>query len=106
MLMRGYDKLVRGKKVLVVEDLTTTGSSVLKVVERVREAGGQVMAVFVLVNRNPDEVNEKMMKAPFHSLAVFRADAFEEKDCPLCKKGVPINKEVGHGKEYLAVKRK
>ena len=106
MLMRGYDKLVRGKKVLVVEDLTTTGSSVLKVVERVREAGGQVMAVFVLVNRNPDEVNEKMMKAPFYSLAVFRADAFEEKDCPLCKKGVPINKEVGHGKEYLAVKRK
>jgi orotate phosphoribosyltransferase len=50
---RGYDALVAGKRVLVVEDLTTTGASVKKVVDRVMEAGGKVVCVYVLVNRNP-----------------------------------------------------
>ncbi len=39
---RGYDKFIIGKKVLVIEDTTTTGSSVKKVVESVRAAGGNV----------------------------------------------------------------
>ncbi len=104
ILKRGYDALVKGKRVLVVEDLTTTGNSVRKVVESVKKAGGKVVCVYVLVNRNPKEVTSKFMKAPFKSLAVFKADAFEEKNCPFCKKNIPINTEVGHGKEYLAKK--
>lgn len=40
---RGYDKLVKGKKVLIVEDLTTTGGSVKKVVDSVKKAGGKVV---------------------------------------------------------------
>ena len=105
MLKRGYDKLVKGRRVLVVEDLTTTGASVKKVVDRVKEAGGNVVCVYVLVNRNPDKVNSKLMKAPFLSLAVLKTDAYGEKDCPLCKRSVPINTEVGHGKEYLKKKK-
>lgn len=73
-----------------------------KVVERVTEAGGRVVCVFFLVNRNPDGVNEKLMQMPFQSLAVIKADAFEADGCPLCKKHLPINTEVGHGKEFLA----
>ncbi|HRP59348.1 MAG TPA: phosphoribosyltransferase family protein, partial [Vicingus sp.] len=48
---RGYDKLVTGKKVLVIEDLTTTGGSVKKVVDTVRQVGGEVVIVGVMVNR-------------------------------------------------------
>jgi orotate phosphoribosyltransferase len=103
---RGYDKFVKGKNVLVIEDLTTTGGSVLKVVNSVRAAGGNVVAVSVMVNRNPDQVNESMMGAPFNSLGVLRAEAFDEKVCLLCKKGVPINTTVGHGKKYLEEKGK
>lgn len=103
---RGYDTLVKGKRVLVVEDLTTTGASVKKVVDRVKDAAGNVVGVYVLVNRNPDEVHTNFMQAPFHSLAVFKADAYDEKDCPLCKKNIPINSEVGHGKEYLERKNR
>ncbi|MBI1862625.1 phosphoribosyltransferase, partial [Candidatus Microgenomates bacterium] len=51
---RGYDKVVNGKNVLIVEDLTTTGGSVKKVVDSVRAAGGTVVAVSVMVNRSPD----------------------------------------------------
>jgi len=102
---RGYDKIVKGKRVLIVEDLTTTGASVKKVVDRVKEAGGNVVCVYVLVNRNPDGVNSELMKAPFLSLSVLKVDAYDENDCPLCKKGIPINTEVSHGKEYLKKKR-
>lgn len=103
---RGYDALVKGKNVLVVEDLTTTGASVKKVVERVKEAGGTVVCVYVLLNRNPQEVNEQYMTAPFSSLSVLKAEAWSAVDCPLCKRGIPINTEVGHGKEFLKTKSK
>jgi len=105
MLKRGYDALVKGKRVLVVEDLTTTGASVKKVVDRIKEAGGKVAAVFILVNRNPKDINSKFMGASLKSLSVFKADAYDEDKCPLCKKNIPINTEVGHGKEYLAKKK-
>ncbi|HEX7041774.1 MAG TPA: phosphoribosyltransferase family protein [Patescibacteria group bacterium] len=104
LLKRGYDQLVKGKRVLVVEDLTTTGMSVKKVVDRVKEAKGKVVGVYVLLNRNPKGVNRKLMNTTFKSLCVFEAEAWEEKDCPLCRKNVPVNTTVGHGKEFLAKK--
>ena len=106
LFKRGYDALVKGKRVLVVEDLTTTGASVKKVVDRVKEAKGKIVGVFVLLNRNPKEVNAKFMDAPFHALSVYEADAYEEKHCPLCKKYIPINTTVGHGKEFLEKQKK
>lgn len=103
---RGYDKLVKNKKVLVIEDLTTTGGSVKKVVKSVKKARGKVVAVAVMVNRNPKEVNAKFMGVPFTSLGVLKAEAFDERKCELCKKNVPINTSVGHGKKYLEAKKK
>lgn len=103
---RGYDKFVIDKNVLVVEDLTTTGGSVLDVVNTVKNAGGNVVAVAVMVNRDPEHVNSEMMGVPFSSLAVLKAQAWEEADCQLCKTGVPINTTVGHGKKYLEAKAK
>lgn len=96
---RGYDKLIAGKKVLVIEDLTTTGISVGKVVGAVKAAGGTVVAVCVMVNRDPKNVTSESVGAPFSSLAVLPAYAVDAADCPLCKKGVPINTTVGHGKK-------
>lgn len=102
---RGYDKFVKGKKVLIVEDITTTGGSVLKVVNSVKNAGGEIIGVCVLVNRNP-AVDTKMMGAPFTALATVNFQAFEEKNCPLCAKNVPINTAVGHGRQFLSAKSK
>lgn len=103
---RGYDKLVKGKNVLVIEDLTTTGGSVKKVVDTVKAVGGNVVAVCVMVNRDPKNVNSEVVGAPFSALGVLKASAFDEVDCELCKKNIPINTDVGHGKKYLENKKK
>lgn len=102
---RGYDKLIKGRKVLVIEDLATTGGSVKKVIDSVRKAGGKVVAVGVMINRNPEEVNEKFLTVKFKSLGMLPVVAYEEKDCILCKKHIPINTSVGHGKKYLESKK-
>jgi orotate phosphoribosyltransferase len=105
MFTRGYDKLVKGKNVLVIEDLTTTGGSVKKVVDTVKAAGGKVVAVCVMVNRDPENVNSKLVGAPFSALGILKASAFNEAECELCKKNIPINTDVGHGRKYLENKR-
>ncbi len=103
---RGYDKLVTGKKVLVIEDLTTTGGSVKKVVDTVRQVGGEVVKVGVMVNRSPQEVNEHTIGAPYFALGELPVEAYDETDCPFCKEGRPINTTVGHGKKYMESKGK
>lgn len=101
---RGYDQLVKGKKVLVVEDITTTGGSVMKVVNSVKGAGGEVVAICVLANRNPDEINAQSLGVPYMALAEIRMQAWDEAECPLCKQGVPVNTTVGKGREFLEKK--
>ncbi len=103
---RGYDKLITGKNVLVIEDLTTTGGSVKKVVESVRKIGGNVVGVCVMVNRDPQLVTSETIGAPFSSLAVLEVPSYEESDCPLCKQNIPVNASVGHGKKFLEAQKK
>lgn len=104
VLKRGYDKLIRDKNVLVIEDLTNTGGSVKKVVEVVKNAGANTLAVGVMVNRNPVLVNESFFDLPFFSLGELTAEAWGAKDCRLCKEKIPINISVGHGKKFLEEK--
>src|SRR3989339_1159783 len=66
---RGYEKLVNSKNVLLVEDAPTTGGSAKKVVEIVKNAGGKVVAVSVMVNKNKKEVTSSFFGAPFFPLA-------------------------------------
>lgn len=102
---RGYDQVVKGKRVLVLEDLTTTGVSVKKTVDTVRATGGNAVAVCVMVNRDPNGVNSRSIGAPFSALGILKAEAHDERECPLCNRGVPINVSVGHGKQYLTAHR-
>lgn len=101
---RGYDKLVSGKNILVVEDITNTGGSIKKVINSVNEIGGNVVASCVMVNRDPENVTSESVGMPFSALGTLRASSYEEEECLLCKNNVPINTEVGHGKKYLAGK--
>lgn len=98
---RGYDKLVRGKKVVVVEDVATTGGSIKKVIVSVKEHGAKVLAVGVMVNRDPENVNEKTMGAPLFSLANLFVKSYDEKECPLCRANISVNTDVGHGRKFL-----
>jgi orotate phosphoribosyltransferase len=106
VISRGFDKLIKGKKVLVVEDFTTTGGSVKSAAESVKAAGGNIVEICVILNREPDKVNSETIGSPFTSLDVFKVQSWSEEECPMCKNNVPINTELGHGKEYLAKKSK
>lgn len=101
---RGYDEIVKGKHVVIVEDLTTTGGSVKKVADSVKAAGGNVLEVCVMINRDPEKVTSDAVGAPFSWLGVFPAESFDENVCPLCEKGIPVNTTVGHGKKFLKSK--
>lgn len=103
---RGYDKLVVGKNILIVEDLTTTGGSVRKVVDTVKAVGGKVVSVGVMIDRSDNGMNEDIIGAPFFTLGRLTTEVFEAKDCPLCKKNVPINTKIGHGKKFLEEQKK
>jgi orotate phosphoribosyltransferase len=105
ILTRGYDALVKGKRVLVVEDILTTGESLAKVVRTVKAAGGTVVATCAMVNRDPDKIDEHVIGAPLKTLAAFCLPAWDEADCPMCKNNVPINTTVGKGHAYLAERK-
>jgi len=102
-LTRGYDKLVAGKNVLVVEDLTSTGGSLRKVIDAVKECGGNVIAASVMVNKNPD-VTSETFGVPFTPLAEINVTLYDADTCKLCA-NIPINTTIGHGKEFLASKQ-
>jgi orotate phosphoribosyltransferase len=97
---RGYGDLVRGKNVLVVEDITNTGGSARKVVEAVRAAGGTPVGACVMVNRDPT-ITDETIGTRFEALAVFPAQAWEESELPEHIRSRPVNTKVGHGKKYM-----
>ncbi len=89
-----------GQRVLVVDDVLTTGKSVCEVIEAVRKAGGKVIGVAVLVDRSEEEPD---FGAPFFSC--FRAPkvtTYTAAECPLCAKGLPLVKP-GSSKQAMAV---
>lgn len=98
---RGFDKVIAGKNVLVLEDLTTTGGSLKKVVDSAIACGANVVAASVMVNRDPALVTEEMFGVPFTPLAVYETASYTAQDCPMCKNGVPVNTNVGHGKQFV-----
>jgi orotate phosphoribosyltransferase len=101
VIKRGYDKLIAGKNVLVVEDILTTGGSVKKVVEVIRQTGAQVIGVGAICNRG-EVTREQLGSVPeLFSLVHIALQSWEEKNCPLCSKKVPINTSVGKGAEFL-----
>jgi len=75
---RGYDKVVANKNVLVIEDLVTTGGSVRKVVDSVKQANGKVVTVGVMVDRSPESaaVTEETLGASFFALGRLPVEVF------------------------------
>lgn len=101
---RGYDKPIKeGTKVAVVEDVLTTGGSVKKVVEAVRNLGGHVLAVGAICNRGGTAEDIGSVPCLF-SLTNFNLQSWTQDECQLCAKGVPVNTDVGKGAEFLARK--
>jgi orotate phosphoribosyltransferase len=97
---RGYDKLIKGKNVLVVEDVLTTGGSARRTAEAVRACGGTVVGLGVLNNR-AGLTPEQLGVPKLYSVFDLTMESCPPEECPLCKTNVPINTTVGHGAEFL-----
>lgn len=104
VLKRGYAELIAGARVLVVEDVLTTGGSVRKVIELVRSLSGYVIGLGVLCNRGGITLRDVGCVEKIYALVNLNLDSWDEADCPLCVQGVPINTDVGKGHEFLARK--
>ena len=101
VIKRGYDKHITGGRILIVEDVLTTGGSVKKVIEAVRAIDGNIVGIGALCNRGG--VTAKALGVPvLHALIDVDLETWPENECPLCKQGVAINTQVGKGREYLA----
>ncbi len=105
VVRRGYDEVIKGKKVLIVEDLTTTGGSIKKVVDAARAGGAEVVGAIALCNRG-DVSKEAVGNPPvFDQLLKVYLKQWPAEECDLCKHEIPVNTDIGHGKEFLAKKK-
>lgn len=102
---RGYDAQVRGRRVVVVEDIVTTGGTVHKVIDAVRELGGTVVGLSIICNRSGKD-GADLFDVPFHPLTTVALDSWAAEECPLCAQGVPVNTSVGKGKDFVAHQRR
>jgi orotate phosphoribosyltransferase len=78
-----------GEKVLIVDDIMTTGGSVSEVIAAVKKLQGEVVGVGVLVLRSAKEPD---FGVPFYACHRTEVITYQPKDCPLCAKGVPLVK--------------
>jgi len=89
MTLRRSFKIKAGEKVLVVEDVTTTGSSVKEVIDIVKKRQGKVVGVGALIDRSGGKVD---FGVKTQSLLILDIKTYLPEECPLCKKGIPAVK--------------
>jgi orotate phosphoribosyltransferase len=89
MTLRRSFKIKKGEKVLVVEDVTTTGSSVKEVIDIVKERQGKVVGVGALIDRSGGKID---FGVKTQSLLTLDIKIYLPEVCPLCKKGIPAVK--------------
>lgn len=66
---------LQGKRIVIVEDVTTTGGSALKAAEAVRDAGGEIVLVFTMVDRE-EGAAETFAEAGIEFRSLYRAGEF------------------------------
>ena len=91
---RGFT-LHEGERVLIVEDIVTTGGSIREVIDVVKEHGGIPVAVSMLVDRSGGKVDFGVRT---EALLHLNVETYDPATCPLCAKGVPFTKRGRTGK--------
>jgi orotate phosphoribosyltransferase len=103
-LRRGFI-LAESDRVLVVEDVVTTGGSTRETMQVARAAGAQVVGAASIVDRSPSTGSgqapstgsgqaraDANLGVPFHALLAIELPTFEPDKCPLCAQGLPVVK--------------
>jgi orotate phosphoribosyltransferase len=95
-LRRGFE-IIPGERVLVCEDVVTTGGSVNEVIALVLEAGGVLAGVSCIVDRSGGSVSFPGFPGKHTAVLTMTAVTYKPESCPLCAKGVPVSKPGSRG---------
>ncbi len=87
-LRRGF-AIAPGEKVLVADDVSTTGGSAKEVVRLLEGSGADVVGVALIVDRTSGELH---FGVPYYSLYQLTPHTWTRQDCPLCQKDIPFDK--------------
>lgn len=96
---------IEGKTILIVEDITTSGSSVDKVKTVLEGYQAKKILIAVIWNRGGDEVKELFKDNEFFASIDSEYPAYTLEECResgLCSQGVPISTDLGHGEAFVA----
>ena len=93
---RGFS-LHEGERVLIVEDIVTTGGSIKEVIEVVKAHGGVPVAVSMLVDRSGGKAN--FGDVPCTALLHMDVETYRPEECPLCQQGIEMTKRGSTGKK-------
>jgi len=88
MLRRGFE-ILPGQKVLVVEDVVTTGGSVVEVISLLKEIGAEIAGVGLVVDRSNGKVD---FGCKMHAVYTTEVISYEANNCPICKTDVSLIK--------------
>jgi len=86
-LRRGF-RIGDGEKVVIVEDVVTTGKSTRETAAVIEQCGGTVTGFASILNRSG---KENPFDAPYESLMSLALETYDETTCPLCGNGVPLD---------------
>ena len=83
VLRRGF-QVAKGERVLVIEDVWTTGGSTRETIRVIAEAGGLVIAAGALIDRSGGEIK---LPVRTEALVGFKIESYDVSECPLCRSG-------------------
>ncbi len=92
-LRRGFE-IHPGERVLVVEDVVTTGGSVFEIVDVVKKADAKLAGVGYIVDRSNGRIT---FEAKHFSVLQMDVITYKPEECPLCKDGIPVVKPGSRG---------
>jgi orotate phosphoribosyltransferase len=87
-LRRGFS-LEAGERVLVVEDVVTTGGSTRETIDVARDCGAVVVGAAAIIDRSG---GQQKIDVPFHVLAEVSLPTYDPESCPMCRQGTAVVK--------------
>ena len=86
-LRRGF-QIPDGERIVIVEDVVTTGKSTKETADVVKQHGGDVVGFASIMNRSG---KENPFDAPYEFLMALALETYDEASCPHCKAGTPLD---------------
>ena len=98
-LRRGFS-ITKGQRIIIVEDIITTGGSVFELIQLAKDYEAEIVHVVNLVDRSSGEVK---FEVPTTALLTIPSESWEPEGCPLCQQGVAITQRGRTGKQMETV---